>query len=210
MTEEIKKEEKPKKKNPAEGKLVCLNVGCGVNPVPHNDKEFWVNIDKIKELGDYFKTNEKYKDKKITFIPVNLDSPQNVMAEAIFKSFIPVYGKFDRILMRHIFEHLRDPLKVMNDVWLVSKKGALIEIVCPYQGTIDALGDVDHRREVNELMLLSLTDEFIEQNSKQGTCFTPNHLCNKYKYHFSIYKPPTATKLIRGRVGEISMILKVK
>lgn len=208
MTNELKKEEKPKKKNLAEGKLICLNVGCGMNPIPHNDKEFWVNIDKINELGDYFKTDKRYKDKKITFMGVNLDTPQHVLASAIFKSFIPAYGKFDRILMRHIFEHLRDPLKVMNDVWLICKKGALIEITCPYQGGIDAWGDLDHRREVNELMLLSLTDEFVEDNIKQKTSFTPNFISNKYSFHFGIHTPPTATKIIRGNVGEISIILK--
>lgn len=192
--------------NKKEFKKICLNIGCGLNPVPTTDTELWINIDKI-DLKDFFKSEKKYKDQKIIFEQMDLDMEQQIISEFYGSSgFFKRYGKFDFVLMNDIFEHLKDPLKVMYDVWLSCKKDALINISCPYQGSHAAWSDIGHIREINETMLGSLADDFYEFNKEANTCFSPYKLL----YPFSFEKVDNNVECYQGNMNRVSIVLKVK
>jgi len=187
-------------------KRVCLNAGCGLNPKETTDEELWINIDSIGELGEVFKTDKKYKDKKIIFEHLDLDLEQQIITDFYFQSgFFKKYGKFDYVLIKDVFEHLQKPLKVMYDVWLACKPDALVKIECPYQNSHAAWSDIGHLREVNETMLSSLTNEFYDLNNQMGSCFSPHRL--KYPFNFTAVEKDLTSN--QGIIERISITLKV-
>jgi SAM-dependent methyltransferase len=51
---------------------------------------------------------------------------------------------FDRIVCRHVLEHLHCPWKAMKEIERVSRPGAHIEIATPHYSSPDSWGDITH------------------------------------------------------------------
>lgn len=79
---------------------------------------------------------------------VNLDRVGN--ADVIHDLEIFPYpfkdNSFDYILASHVLEHLKDVPRVMNELWRMSKDGAIIEIKVPYYNNYNAFRDLSHIR----------------------------------------------------------------
>ncbi|MHC4663732.1 MAG: class I SAM-dependent methyltransferase [Planctomycetota bacterium] len=52
---------------------------------------------------------------------------------------------FDRIVCRHIIEHLDDIAKTMSEIYRTAKEGAIVEIRVPHFSSLNAYRDPTHR-----------------------------------------------------------------
>ncbi len=94
-----------------------LNLGAGLNI-----KEGWVNVDFIPDNGaDIIHNLEEFpypfKDNSV-----------------------------DEILMDNVLEHLEDTIKVMKELYRISKPNALITIIVPHYSGCMAFGHLTHKR----------------------------------------------------------------
>lgn len=55
-------------------------------------------------------------------------------------------NQFDRIIARHIIEHVRDPISFLNEIHRIAKPGAMVEVVTPHYSNRCAYTDPTHRR----------------------------------------------------------------
>jgi len=53
---------------------------------------------------------------------------------------------FDLIEMHHVLEHLNEPLKVLEELWRISKPGGKIIIAVPHWSHFTAWGDFTHMK----------------------------------------------------------------
>jgi ubiquinone/menaquinone biosynthesis C-methylase UbiE len=110
-----------------------LNLGCG-----EDIKKDYLNV-------DYFKS--KGVDKVL-----NLDKfPYSFKDNA-----------FEEIIMQDIFEHLENPIKVLEEVYRISKNKAKIKIRVPHFSSGNSWGDLTHKRTFSSTVLDNF---FIGQNS---------------------------------------------
>lgn len=93
-----------------------LNLGCG-----NDAKDGYVNVDKFA-----FKGADIIWDMNKTPFPFKENS-------------------FSEIIMNHVLEHVEDVPKTMEEVWRISKPGALIFIGVPYFTGINAVKDPTHK-----------------------------------------------------------------
>ena len=96
-----------------------LNLGCG-----YDYRHGWVNLDSSKSkslkpdvLHDLNKVPYPFKD-----------------------------NTFDYILAHHILEHIDSPLSCLEELWRISKPGAVIDIRVPHFTSWTAWGDITHKR----------------------------------------------------------------
>ncbi len=82
-----------------------LNLGCYDNPL-----QGYINVDKKK----YFKHIDKVVDLDRFPYP--------------FKN-----NEFDEVVMHHVLEHLKEPIKVLEEVYRISKDKTIIKITVPYK-----------------------------------------------------------------------------
>lgn len=94
-----------------------INLGCGTDI-----KEGFLNVDYQKNKG---------VDKII-----NLDKTPYP-----FKS-----SSFTKIFMQDIFEHLKEPVNVLEEIYRISKKDAIIKIRVPHFSSGNSWGDITHQR----------------------------------------------------------------
>ena len=55
-------------------------------------------------------------------------------------------GSFGEIIMQDIFEHLENPVKALEEIYRISKKGALIKIRVPHFSSGNTWSDLTHKR----------------------------------------------------------------
>ncbi len=60
------------------------------------------------------------------------------------------YDAFDRVLLRHVFEHIQDQMEFMELLYRACAPGAQVEIYCPYWSSADAWADPDHKHAISE------------------------------------------------------------
>jgi SAM-dependent methyltransferase len=101
-----------------------LNFGCGRDIKPK--KEGWVNVDVQKGEGI---------DKSFNF--ENFPYP--------FKD-----NTFDYVLIKEVLEHMIDIKLVMNELWRIGKKDAIIEVFVPYWNHSAAHNAPDHKHCFNK------------------------------------------------------------
>lgn len=95
--------------------LTKLNLGCG-----KDIRYDYVNVDSSNLHGvDVVCDLSKFP------WPLNTDS-------------------FELILASHILEHIPDTIQAMNEIWRISKDGAIVKIVVPVWGAEDAVIDPTH------------------------------------------------------------------
>ena len=97
-----------------------LNLGCG-----RQIKEGWINVDIQKGKG---------VDKSFDFNKFPYPFKTNT---------------FDYVLIDNVLEHLDNIHKVMNELWRICKKGAIIEIFVPYWNHSVAYNDATHKHYFN-------------------------------------------------------------
>jgi len=54
-------------------------------------------------------------------------------------------SSFDRIVLRHVLEHLDDVIKVMNEVHRIGKPDGMVEIHTPHFTSLNAYNDPTHK-----------------------------------------------------------------
>ena len=61
--------------------------------------------------------------------------------------FLPLQDNVcDRVLCFDVLEHVPDLIHVMEEVWRVSKPGAVVEISCPFMSSVNYFSDPTHQR----------------------------------------------------------------
>lgn len=95
-----------------------LNIGCG-----RDIREGWVNVDRSSSVGA----------NKI------MDVDTDPWAYG-------THNKASEIHLSHVLEHLKNPLFVMEQLWLVAKPDALLYVRVPYGSSDNAWEDQTHVR----------------------------------------------------------------
>jgi SAM-dependent methyltransferase len=84
-------------------------------------------------------------------------------------------GYADQILLSHVLEHLDNPVKVMNELWRISKPGALVEIRVPHWSHFTAYGDLTHQHYFSSYIFKQEKGYYSKCNFKleklKFTCF---------------------------------------
>lgn len=93
-----------------------VNLGCG-----HDKREGWVNIDGRADAHPDIVADLEKK------LPLKNDSA-------------------DEILLRHVLEHVRDPLALIDECHRVLKKGGKLEVITPHVSQFQSVGELDHKR----------------------------------------------------------------
>ncbi len=122
-------------------KFEGINIGCG------NDiKEDFINIDKFPLKG----------------VDISCSFEANFLP---FKDNL-----FSRVYAYNILEHIDNLINIMEEIWRVTKKDALINIRVPYWNSIESITDPTHKRFFNESTF---------------TFFDPNHPRGKLRSYYS-------------------------
>jgi len=111
---------------------VRLNIGCG-----KDFRESWCNLDVVKQ--PQFRPGLD--------IWGHLEAPLRYMADETGESVPVPDDTFDEMIMRHVIEHLKDPLVAMQELWRVAKPNCKLEVSCPYGSSDDAFEDPTHYRQ---------------------------------------------------------------
>ncbi len=106
--------------------LKRINVGSGRKVL-----EGWDNLDKHKKFG--------------ANIIADLEKPLPIKSNT-----------YDYVLFENTLEHLNDPLKVMEEIFRITKFGGKIYVTVPYGR--EAWDSIDHKKEYWVTTLLSLLD----------------------------------------------------
>lgn len=101
-----------------------LNAGCGKRLLPASDG--WVNLDKEKLEG----------------VDLMLDLERPLEDLAWYDNY------FDEIFLSHTFEHFKEPLIAMENLWRMAKADAKMTVRCPWGGSHIAFEDPTHVRAV--------------------------------------------------------------
>jgi len=88
--------------------MARVNAGCGLRKKVSSDQEKWVNIDCAKEVNPD--------------VICNLDT-----SRLIFRD-----DDVDFVFSEHSFEHFKYPLKVLKELYRVTKNGGTWQIIVPY------------------------------------------------------------------------------
>ncbi|MBX4212067.1 class I SAM-dependent methyltransferase [Candidatus Pacearchaeota archaeon] len=125
-----------------------LNLGCGTDIRPG-----YINLDSYK-----FKGVDKVWDINKTPLP--------------FKD-----NTFKEVIISHVLEHVNDVVKTMEEVWRISKPGAVIDIGVPYFSSLNMVKDPTHKH-----FFAAATFDFFERG-KLG-----NYFDKSSKINFKIIK----------------------
>jgi SAM-dependent methyltransferase len=65
---------------------------------------------------------------------------------------------FDQIVMQDVIEHLREPIRVMEELHRISRPGARIQLRTPHFSSVLAYGDPTHRHAFSTVAIRSLAE----------------------------------------------------
>jgi SAM-dependent methyltransferase len=65
---------------------------------------------------------------------------------------------FDQILMQDVIEHVREPIKVLEELHRIARPGARIQLRTPHFSSILAYGDPTHRHYFSSIAIRSLAE----------------------------------------------------
>ena len=117
-----------------------LNFGCG-----HDIKDGFDNIDVVK------------RDKRITKTFDFNKLPYPIKDNT-----------YSYIFASQILEHLFEPNKVLMELWRISKKNSIIEIIVPYYTNKSAYTDMEHKTYFSDVSFAKLDKKFWEKNVFPG------------------------------------------
>jgi len=154
-------------------KQKILNLGCGSNYLPGA-----VNVDhpgmKGKVKADVWFDLEQCNSHLFDLsykITAHQDGFNDIdgMVNAEYRSEDICANHFDKVILRHVFEHVRNVIPMMEEIYRLLKPGGTVEITCPYWTSIWAWGDIGHVRAVNEMTFIWFSKEHYEENRKKNT-----------------------------------------
>jgi SAM-dependent methyltransferase len=67
-------------------------------------------------------------------------------------------SSFDQILMQDVIEHVREPIKVLEELHRIARPGARIQLRTPHFSSILAYGDPTHRHYFSTIAIRSLAE----------------------------------------------------
>ena len=67
--------------------------------------------------------------------------------------------QFDEVIGRHVIEHVRDPMAVMNELHRITRHGGLVKLVAPHWTNPDFATDLTHRNHLNSYSFRNFTSE---------------------------------------------------
>jgi len=106
-----------------------LDLGCGPNK-----KEGFIGIDKRSYPGvDYIH---------------DLDTFPYPFSD----------NEFDWIEISHVLEHLKEPPNVLNEVYRISKNGAIVHIITPHYSSHLSYGDPEHKYHFGYYTFLTIEE----------------------------------------------------
>jgi ubiquinone/menaquinone biosynthesis C-methylase UbiE len=116
---------------------------------------------------------------------------------------------FNEVLIDNVLEHLKNPQKILRELWRICKNSAEIEIIVPYYNSYYAWGDPTHINFFNELSI-------------KQTLGDVNYLHNLQKEKFEIIKlesvpqrflrfiPKSMLNILKRIFGNIIVEIRVK
>ncbi len=146
-----------------------LNLGCG-----RDIKKGFVNVD-IQKANDI--------DKSFDFDKFPYPFEDNT---------------FDYVYTDNVFGHLEDIKKVLKEIYRISKKDAIIEIIVPYYNCKAAFGDVTHKHFFNASSMdnFIINPEKFQINKKEIVKKVYHNEKRKFKMLAKELIPTTLGKLI--------------
>ena len=124
---------------------LCVNLGCGTYAKASTPNEEWVNVDLVQYPG----VNIIHD---LTVLPLPFDD-----------------NTCDEIILSHILEHLPDYPSLMEDIYRICKKGAIIKISVPHLTSRNMWNDPTHIKFFIERTFHYFVDDgTIEHNPWQG------------------------------------------
>jgi hypothetical protein len=91
-------------------------------------------------------------------IDARASSAADVVHDLDVRPWPPPASAFDRIVCRHVLEHVADPIGFMEEIHRVGRAGASVELVTPHFSSRFSYTDPTHRRHLS----LSSFDFFVE------------------------------------------------
>jgi SAM-dependent methyltransferase len=67
-------------------------------------------------------------------------------------------GSFDQILLQDVIEHVREPIRVFEELHRISRPGARIQLRTPHFSSVLAYGDPTHRHYFSRIAIESLAE----------------------------------------------------
>jgi len=79
-------------------------------------------------------------------LDINIRSDADVLCD-LSANFLPLRDNCcDKVLCFDVLEHVLDFIHTMEEIWRVSKPGAVVEISCPFMSSVNYFSDPTHRR----------------------------------------------------------------
>ena len=129
----------------------------------------------------------------------------------ISKGFPFKDNSFDEIFCYHILEHFEDPIKVLEEIWRISKPDAMVFIKVPYCQSCGAFRDPTHKSFFHEDTMKHFTESGGLPNWYSHIKFDiiENKLKPTTKLTYVISKIPKLPKILWNVYSEIEWKLKV-
>ncbi|GKS59009.1 hypothetical protein YTPLAS18_25360 [Nitrospira sp.] len=99
---------------------VSVDLGCGANKVPGS---WGIDVRKVDGVN----------------LVANIESPLPILSNSV-----------DTVLMRHVVEHVRDLVSLMEEVYRICRPGGTVEVDAPYYTSRGAFRDPTHLRFITE------------------------------------------------------------
>ncbi len=124
-----------------------INIGAGRKVL-----KGWDNLDNHRKFG--------------ANIIADLEKPLKIKSET-----------YDYVLFENTLEHMKDPLKVMEEIFRITKVGGKIDVVVPYgRETWDS---IDHKKEYWVTTLITLIDSGDFDSDIKGKVIKIKFLTNR-------------------------------
>jgi ubiquinone/menaquinone biosynthesis C-methylase UbiE len=94
---------------------------------------------------------------------------------------------FDAIIMIHVFEHIWDVWSLMDELYRICKPNGKCYILCPYWTSKWSIGDIDHKRMINEFTFQWFDKRFYELQ-KEDSPISPCLITCNWEYNFTDIK----------------------
>jgi SAM-dependent methyltransferase len=162
-------------------KMRVLNVGSGNRPMPNDGL-----INTLKQTFDVCQPFMYYN----TYANIDKDDGKyNIDLDDLKAKPLPFEdNSFDAIIMWHVFEHIDDVITLMEELYRVAKDDTVLYIACPWWQHAWAVGDIDHKRFINELTFNWFSKKFYEIQHKDSPCTPCRVRCNwEYDPSTNIY-----------------------
>ncbi|MFH0979293.1 MAG: methyltransferase domain-containing protein [Candidatus Woesearchaeota archaeon] len=113
---------------------MSLHLGCGNIYNESKGKEKWINLDKMRTVkADVYHDLDEYP---YPFAP----------------------NTFDYIYSQGLLEHVEDVIKHLEEIWRISKKGAIVEYKVPHSMSQNSFTDFTHKHTFTEYSMALVCD----------------------------------------------------